>query len=392
MTVARPANSASGGTTIFTEITELATRTGAINLGQGFPDRDGPPAMLAAVNEAILAGHNQYPPLGGVPVLREAVAEQRAERYGTRYRPADEILVTVGATEGITAAVLALAGAGDEVVVFEPFYDSYAAAIELAGAVRRPVLLHPGQDGFRFDEAELRAAVGPRTRLLIVNSPHNPTGKVFSPEEMRVIASVCQERDLTVVADEVYEYLCFDGLTHTTMTTIPGMAERTIAVSSAAKTFNATGWKVGWLCGPAELVTKVRNVKQYLTFAGGTPFQHAVAVALRERAHWVDALRADLQGARDIMVNGLRDAGVRIYPSQGTYFVQADARSFGYEDSAELCRALPSRAGVAAIPSSIFFDSTEVGRSLVRLAFCKKHAVITEAVSRLGRFVRDNTR
>jgi N-succinyldiaminopimelate aminotransferase len=374
-----------GGTTIFTEMTALAARTGAINLGQGFPDRDGPRRLLDAAREAVFAGHNQYPPLTGVPELRAAIAEQRAGRYRTRYSAAEEVLVTVGATEAITASVLALAGAGDEVIVFEPFYDSYGAAITMAGAVRRSVPLRPGPDGFHFDEAELRAAAGPRARLLILNSPHNPTGKVFTRDELETIAAICLEHDLTVITDEVYEYLCFDRRTHHTIAAIDGMAERTVVVSSAGKTFNVTGWKVGWLCGPAALVARIRNVKQYLSFAGGTPFQHAVASALRECGDWIGESCADLQRSRDVMVDGLTAAGVRVYPSEGTYFIQVDARSFGYGDGIELCRALPGLAGVAGVPSAVFFDSAEIGRPLVRLAFCKRADVIAEAVSRLAR-------
>ncbi|MGH7748491.1 MAG: aminotransferase class I/II-fold pyridoxal phosphate-dependent enzyme, partial [Candidatus Dormibacteria bacterium] len=311
--IAEPVLGAGTETTIFTEMTALAVRTGAVNLGQGFPDRDGPQQMLDAAKDAISAGHNQYPPLNGIPALWDAIVEQRADRYRTYYSATDEVLVTVGATEAITTSILALARPGDEVIVFEPFYDSYVAAIAMAGALRRPVLLRPGPSGFQFDEVDLRAAIGPRTRLLILNSPHNPTGKVFTSEELRIIASVCREHDLLVITDEVYEYLCFDGHTHNTIASIGGMADRTIVVSSAGKTFNATGWKVGWMCGPAGLVARVRNLKQYVTFAAGTPFQHAVAVALRECVDWIGQLRADLQRSRDIMVDGLTAAGVRVY-------------------------------------------------------------------------------
>ncbi len=380
----------STGTTIFTEMTALAVRTGAINLGQGFPDRDGPTKLLDAARDAISAGHNQYPPLTGVPDLRTAVVAQRADRYGTEYSASDQVLITVGATEAITASMLALVGTGDEVIVFEPFYDSYGAAITMAGAVRRSVPLRPGPHGFHFDEADLRAAVGPRTRLLILNSPHNPTGKVFTREELETIAAVCLEHDLLVITDEVYEYLCFDGRTHHTIASVEGMADRTIVVSSAGKTFNATGWKVGWLCGPAALVGRVRNVKQYLSFAGGTPLQHAVATALQECTAWIEESCAHLQRSRDILVDGLTAAGVRVYPSEGTYFVQVDARSFGHDDGVELCRALPEVAGVAGVPSAVFFDSVDLGRPLVRFAFCKRPDVIEEAVARLSALARSS--
>lgn len=386
--IERPASVAGSGTTIFAEMTALATRTGAINLGQGFPDRSGPRAMLDAARDAVAAGHNQYPPLNGVPALRYAIAAQRAERYGTHYDALAEVLVTMGATEAITASVLALTRPGDEVVVFEPFYDSYAAAMTMAGVTRRPVLLRPGPSGFRFDEADLRATVGPRTRLLLLNTPHNPTGKVFTADELHTIAAVCREHDLLVIVDEVYEYLCFDGRTHHTIASIEGMAERTLVASSAGKSFNATGWKIGWLCGPARFVAEVTKVKQYLTFAGGTPFQHAVAVALRDCVSWTTQLRTDLQRSRDILVEGLAATGVGVYPSEGTYFVQVDARSFGYQDGAELCWALPALAGVAAVPSSAFFDTSEVGRPLIRFAFCKRHDVIEDAAVRLARCAR----
>lgn len=392
MAVAKSMPTNNNGTTIFTEMTALALQAGAINLGQGFPDQDGPPRMLEAARQAITAGRNQYPPLDGIPELQEAIAAQRSARYGTCYSATAEVLVTVGATEAITASVLALARPGDEVVVFEPFYDSYAAAIAMAGAVRRPVLLRPDPGGFSFAEADLRAAIGPRTRLLIMNTPHNPTGKVFSSGELQAIAAVCQERDLLVIADEVYEYLCFDGRTHRTIAAIEGMADRTIVVSSAAKTFNATGWKVGWLCAPAELAAEVRSVKQYLTFAAGTPFQHAVAVALNTCADWVHEARADLQRSRDLLTDGLTAVGVRVYPAEGSYFLQADARSFGYDTGIDLCRVLPALAGVAAVPSSAFFDTADVGRPLIRFAFCKRCDVMDEAVSRLARFAQGTPR
>ena len=385
----RPVPVTGSGTTIFTEMTALAVRTGAINLGQGFPDRSGPREMLDAVHDAVEGGHNQYPPLGGVPVLRDAIVNYRSGRYGTSYDATDEVLVTVGATEAVTASILALTRPGDEVVVFEPFYDSYVAAMAMAGVVRRPVLLRPSSSGFFFDEADLRAAIGPRTRLLLLNTPHNPTGKVFTVDELSIIAAVCREHGVLVITDEVYEYLCFDGRTHHTIAAYEGMAERSLVVSSAGKTFNATGWKVGWLCGPAHLVAEARNVKQYLTFAGGTPFQHAVAVGLRDCTSWIERLRADLERSRDLLVAEFTTAGVRVYPSEGTYFVQADSRSFGYEDGAELCRALPALAGVAAVPSSVFFDTVEVGRSLIRFAFCKSPDVIKEAAARPARFARE---
>jgi N-succinyldiaminopimelate aminotransferase len=371
------------GTTIFAEMTALAVRTGAINLGQGFPDTDGPPAMLEAAVEAIRAGANQYPPGPGVPELREAIARQRLERYGLSYDPGGEVLVTVGATEGIAAAILALAGPGDEVVVFEPYYDSYAAMIALAGAVRRTVTLRPAGGRFTFDPAELRAAIGPRTRLILVNSPHNPTGTVFVREELEAIAAVCQEHDLTAITDEVYEYLTFDGTGHLPLATLPGMRERTVTVSSAGKSFSVTGWKTGWVTAPAPYVRAVATVKQFLTYTASAPYQRAAAYALRHELPWVEDLRKSLETKRDRLITGLAAAGFTTYRPQGTYFVQADIRPLGFTDGYELARALPERAGVVAVPSQVFYDHAEAGRHFVRFAFCKRDEVIDAAVERL---------
>jgi N-succinyldiaminopimelate aminotransferase len=371
------------GTTIFAEMTALAVRTGAINLGQGFPDTDGPPAMLEAAVEAIRGGANQYPPGPGVPELREAIAAQRRERYGLAYDPATEILVTVGATEGIAASLLALAGPGDEIIVFEPYYDSYAAMIALAGAVRKPVTLRPTEGRFTFDPDELRAAVGPRTRLILVNSPHNPTGTVFTRAELETIAALCRDHDLVAITDEVYEYLTFDDAEHVPLATLPGMRERTVALSSSGKSFSATGWKVGWVTAPAPYVRAVQTVKQFLTYTAAAPYQRAVAYALRDELPWVEDLRKSLETKRDRLITGLEAAGFTAYRPQGTYFVQADIRPLGFTDGAELARALPGRAGVVAVPSQVFYDDTEAGRPFVRFAFCKRDAVIDEAVERL---------
>lgn len=375
--------------TVFAEMTALATRTGAINLGQGFPDSDGPPELLAAAAEAVLAGHNQYPPLPGLPALRTAIAEQRLADYGTRYDPDTEILVTTGATEAIAAAIAALVPEGDEVLVFEPFYDSYGAAIALAGAHRRTVALRPDGGRFTFDPDELAAAVTPRTRVLLVNTPHNPTGTVLSAAELAQIAEVCQRHDLIAIADEVYEHLTFDGVQHVPLASLPGMAARTLTISSAGKTFNATGWKVGWVCGPERMIAAVRTVKQYLTFAGGTPFQHAVAAVLPHRHDWVETLRSRLSAARDALRDALTGAGWHCFSCQGTYFLQADARSVGYSDGTELCRDLATEVGVVAIPSSAFYADPAAGRALVRFAFCKSPAVIATAAGSLARFAAD---
>ncbi|MEW2358862.1 pyridoxal phosphate-dependent aminotransferase [Spirillospora sp. NPDC029432] len=373
------------GETIFAEMSARAAATGAINLGQGFPDTDGPPAMLEAAVEAIRSGGNQYPPGPGLPELREAVAAQRLDRYGLAFDPATEVYVTVGATEGIAASVMALAGPGDEVIVFEPYYDSYAATIALAGAARRPVMLRPVEGRFTFDPDELRAAVGPRTRLILVNSPHNPAGTVFTRDELEVIAGVCREHDLVAVTDEVYEYLTFDGVEHVPLATLDGMRERTVTVSSVGKSFSVTGWKTGWVTAPARYVRAVQTVKQFLTYATGGPWQRAAAYGLRNELPWVAELRASLEAKRDRLVGGLEAAGFEVYRPQGTYFVQADIRPLGFTDGIEFCKALPEKAGVVAIPTQVFYDHPEAGAHFVRFAFCKKDEVIDEAVERLGR-------
>ncbi|GLW11862.1 aminotransferase [Microtetraspora sp. NBRC 13810] len=372
------------GTTVFAEMTALAVRTGSVNLGQGFPDTDGPPAMLERAIEAIRGGANQYPPGPGVPELRQAISEHRKEHYGLAYDPDGEVLVTVGATEAIAATVLAVCEPGDEVVLFEPYYDSYAAAVALAGAVRRPVTLRPVAGRFTFDPAELRAAVGPRTRAIIVNSPHNPTGTVLTRAELEEIAAVCAERDLIAITDEVYEHLTFDGVEHIPLATLPGMRERTVMISSSGKTFSATGWKVGWICAPPALTGAVQTVKQFLTFTAGAPWQLAVAHALRHELPWVAALRQDLQTKRDRLAAGLRAAGFDVLPPSGTYFVQTDIRPLGFTDGLTLARELPALAGVVAIPTQVFYDRPEYGRHFVRFAFCKKDEVIDEAAARLA--------
>ncbi|MEV0399054.1 pyridoxal phosphate-dependent aminotransferase [Actinoallomurus sp. NPDC050550] len=376
------------GTTVFAEMTALAIRTGAINLGQGFPDTDGPAKLLETAAEAITGGANQYPPGPGLPELREAVAAQRAERYSLAYDPADEVFVTVGATEAIAATILALVETGEEVVVFEPYYDSYAAIIALAGGVRRPVTLRPDAGRFTFDPDELRAAVTPRTRVLLLNSPHNPTGTVFGREELEIIAEVCREHDLIAVTDEVYEYLTFDdtgeGTAHIPLATLPGMRERTVAISSAGKTFSVTGWKVGWITAPPQFVRAAQTVKQFLTFTASAPYQRAVAYALREEHEWVEALRVSLRAKRDRLSEGLAGAGLTTFRPQGTYFAQADVRPLGFGDGREFVRALHERAGIVAIPTQVFYDS-DAGDPYVRFAFCKRDEVIDEAVERLRR-------
>ncbi|QYC43481.1 putative N-succinyldiaminopimelate aminotransferase DapC [Nonomuraea coxensis DSM 45129] len=373
------------GTTIFAEMSALAAQTGSINLGQGFPDTDGPAGMLDRAVQAIGSGANQYPPGPGVPELRRAVAEHRADHYRLDYDPAREVLVTVGATEAIAASVLALCEPGDEVIAFEPYYDSYAASIALAQARLVPVTLRPVEGRFTFDPDELRAAVTPRTRAVLVNSPHNPTGTVFTREELEVVAELCRERDLIAITDEVYEHLTFDGVAHVPMATLPGMRERTVMISSAGKTFSVTGWKTGWVCAPAPLVTAVQTVKQFLTFTAGAPWQLAVAHGLRHELEWVSALRSGLQDKRDRLMEGLAAAGFEVLRPAGTYFVQTDIRPLGFTDGLELTRRLPELAGVVAIPTQVFYDRPERGRHYVRFAFCKKDEVIDEAAARLKR-------
>src|SRR4051794_32020245 len=354
------------GTTIFTEMSALAERTGAVNLGQGFPDEDGPPELLEAAQQAIRDGHNQYAPLPGVPALRAAVAAHQARFYGLAVDPDDGVQITFGATEAIAAALLALVKPGDEVVLIDPAYDSYAACVRFAGGVRRTVTLRPPD--WALDPDELRAAIGPRTRALILNSPHNPTGKVFSCDELAVIAEVCREHDLIAITDEVYEHLVLDG-EHVPLATLDGMAERTLTISSLGKTFSCTGWKVGWATGPAELVAGVRAAKQFLTFAGATPFQHAGAVALGLEDAWYAAFTAGMRARRDLLCAGLAEAGLEVIRPAGTYFANVLVAG----DGAEFCRALPDRAGVVAIPTGVFYTAEpDAGRSLVRFTFCKR--------------------
>ena len=368
------------GTTIFTEMSALAARTNAINLGQGFPDTDGPPEILTAVESALHSGDaNQYAPLAGVPDLCAAIAEHQRRRYGLDVDAQDGVQVTFGATEAIAAAMLGLLEPGDEVVVLEPYYDSYAATIAMAGASRRLVTLRPPD--FALDVDAL-AAAAPGARMLVLNSPHNPTGRVLTRSELEGIARVCIDHDLIAVTDEVYEHLVFDG-EHIPLATLPQMAERTLTISSAGKSFSFTGWKIGWASGPPELVGAVRSAKQFLTFAGGTPFQHAIAAALADAERHVAPLCAALQAARDQLCAGLGAAGLEISIPQSGYFVNADIAALGATDARRWCRALPDRAGIVAIPTSAFYGDADAGRTLVRFAFCKRPEVLEEAIARL---------
>ncbi|WP_282697020.1 pyridoxal phosphate-dependent aminotransferase [Streptomyces sp. CC208A] len=382
------------GTTIFAEMSALAARTGAINLGQGFPDTDGPEEVREAAVRALREGRgNQYPPGPGIPELRTAIADHQRARYGLEYDPDTEVLVTAGATEAIAASLLALVGPGDEVIALEPYYDSYAACVAMAGGTRVPVTLRPHEgprggaaDGrFVLDLDELRAAVTPRTRLILLNTPHNPTGTVLTRAELTAVAELAVERDLLVVTDEVYEHLVFDGAAHLPIATLPGMRERTVTIGSAGKTYSFTGWKVGWATGTRELVTAVRTAKQYLTYVGSGPFQYAIAEALRLPDTYYDNLRADLRRKRDLLGDGLRAAGFEVYQPQGTYFITTDITPLGEKDAHAFCRALPERCGVVAIPNSVFYDDPDTGRTQVRFAFCKKTDVLQEATARLRR-------
>ncbi|MFF1280004.1 pyridoxal phosphate-dependent aminotransferase [Streptomyces sp. NPDC058299] len=372
------------GTTIFAEMSALAVATGAINLGQGFPDTDGPEEIREAAVRALRDGRgNQYPPGPGVPELRSAIAAHQQHRYGLSWDPGTEVLVTAGATEAIAAALLALVEPGDEVVALEPYYDSYAASIAMAGGTRVPVTLRPHGGRFRLDLDELRAAVTARTRLLLLNTPHNPTGTVLSRAELTAIAELAVERDLLVVTDEVYEHLVFDGAEHLPLAGFPGMRERTVSIGSAGKTFSFTGWKVGWVTGSPELVGAVRAVKQYLTYVASGPFQYAVAEALRLLDSYFEEFRADMRGKRELLADGLEQAGFTVFRPAGTYFVTTDIRPLGESDGFAFCRALAERAGVVAIPNAVFYDHKEAGAPYVRFAFCKREEVLREAVERL---------
>ncbi len=383
--VARAANllDAAGAVapTVFATMSALATRTGAINLGQGFPDTDGPASLLEDAVVALRGGANQYPPGRGVPELRRAVADHQRRFYGLDVDADTQVLVTAGATEAIAAALLALVGPGDEVVVLEPYYDAYAACIELAGAARRTVPLR--FPDYTLAPGALAAAVGPRTRLILLNSPHNPTGHVLSTAELEEVARVAREHDLLVVTDEVYEHLVFEGHRHVPLATLPGMAERTLTISSAGKTFSVTGWKIGWVHGPAELVEAVTTVKQFLTYVNGAPFQPAVANALRLPDEHFAQVAARLQAGRDLLTEGLVEAGFTVSRPGGTYFVVADAAPLGYDDGLALCLDLPRLAGVVAVPVRVFHDDQDAGASLVRFAVCKRPEVLAEAARRL---------
>ena len=366
--------------TIFTTMSALAVRTGSVNLGQGFPDTDGPTSVLKVAADAVTGGHNQYAPGNGIPELRGAIARHQQRHYGIELDPDRQVCVATGCTEAVAAALLGLVEPGDEVVVLEPYYDSYVAMLQMAGAVRRPVTLRAPD--FRLDADELRAAVTPLTRFVLLNTPHNPTGTVLTDAELRAVAEVAIEHDLVVITDEVYEHLVFDDHVHRPIATLPGMAERTLTLSSAGKSYSVTGWKIGWATGPAHLVSALLDAKQWLSFSSGTPLQHAVAHALDHEPDFPRELARDLQGRRDLLCGGLADLGLAPRVPEGTYFAMTDVGHLGWEDGLSFCEALPERAGVVAIPAQGFHDS-DAGRHLVRWAFCKEPDVIEDGLRRL---------
>jgi N-succinyldiaminopimelate aminotransferase len=378
------------GASVFAEMTALAVATGSVNLGQGFPDYGAPTDVIEVACREIASGNNQYPPGIGSADLRSAVAHHQKRFWGLEVDPDSQVLITMGATEAIAGALLGILETGDEVIVFEPLFDTYAGCVALAGTQLAPVTMRPDVTGrYTFDPDELRRAVTPRTRLILLNTPHNPTGTVFTSAELDVIATVARERDLIVVADEVYEHLVFDGARHVPISTLPGMAERTITISSGGKTFNTTGWKIGWATGPAELVHAVRMAKQLFTFAGGTPFQAAIAAGLSLPDDYFTALAADLGRKRDVLVAALDTAGLHPHITEGTYFVMCDVRDRQPDgDGDAFCRRMAHECGVVAIPAGVLYDPrhTDEGRTLVRFAFCKRDETIAEAADRLTRW------
>jgi N-succinyldiaminopimelate aminotransferase len=371
------------GTSIFTEISALATRTGAINLGQGFPDVSGPDSLIEAAATAMRAGYNQYPPAPGIPVLREAVAAHQKRHYGLDVDPAAGVVVTAGASEALAAALLALVQPGDEVLALEPTYDLYPAAVDLAGGVLVRVRL--AAPDYAFDLAVMEQAITGRSRVLLLNTPHNPTGTVLTPDDLAGIARLAQQHDLVVITDEVYEHLIFGAARHLPPATLPGMFERTLTISSAGKSLSMTGWKIGWVSGPPDLVQAAGAVKQFLSFASGTPFQHAVAAALEEPEPYWERLAPDLEHRRDLLADGLTAAGLAVNHPQGSFFLLADISGVTSQDAVTYCQELPLRTGVAAIPAQVFYADPSAARSVVRFTFCKREDVLREAVSRLSR-------
>lgn len=370
--------------TIFAEMSGLAARTGAINLGQGFPDEDGPSEVLEAARQAISDGVNQYPPGLGYPVLRNAIAAHQKRFYGIEVDPDREVLVTAGATEALAATILALVDDGDEVVTLEPFYDSYAAMIALGRGVHRTVLLRTPD--FQPDHDELRRIITDRTRLILINNPHNPTGSVLDRATLELIIELAHEHDAIIVTDEVYEHLVY-GTEHVPVASLPDAAERTVTISSGGKTFSLTGWKIGWLTAPHELLEAILAVKQFLTYVNGAPFQPAIAVGLGLPDEYFRATAAVLESKRELLSAGLRKAGFTVSEPRGSYFIVADAAPLGFPDAASFCRQLPELAGVVAIPITAFVKAENAGdyASLVRFAFCKRTELLERASAQLAR-------
>ena len=368
------------GETIFAEMSALAVKTGAINLGQGFPDTDGPREIAELAIAAIRDGHNQYPPGLGIKKLRDAISHHQMRFYGLEFDSETEVLVTAGATEAIAASLLAICEQGDEIITFEPYYDSYAASIALAGGVRRVITLNTPDYSFSIDDLE--KLITAKTKAILLNSPHNPTGKVFTHNELSQIANLCIEHDLVAICDEVYEHLVFEGQ-HIPLIQYPGMRDRTIQISSAGKTFSFTGWKIGWVCAQPALLDTVRTAKQFLTYVNGAPFQYAIAEALNLPDLYFDNFLEDMRVKRDCLSQGLEKAGLTTFTPQGTYFVTADIESLGYEDGKQFCLDLPVQCGVVAVPNVVFYDNKDLGNTLIRFAFCKRLDVLEEAVERL---------
>jgi len=362
-------------------MTALAVQTKSVNLGQGFPDTDGPADVIETAVDALRSGRNQYAAGAGVPELRAAIVDHQRRFYGIELDPDTEVAASTGATEAIAASLLGLIDPGDEVVVLEPYYDSYVAMLQMAGAVRKPVTLRAPD--FRLPIDELRAAVTPRTTAILLNSPHNPTGTVLTREELEAVAALTIEHDLVVISDEVYEHLTF-GVEHIPISTLPGMAERTLTISSGGKSFSFTGWKIGWATGPAPLVQAMVGAKQFLTYTSGAPLQPAIASALDQAEAITGDLRQTLHTRRDQLCDGLADIGFEVFKPEGTYFATTDIRPLGFDDGLAFCLSLPERCGVVAIPHQVFYDDKDAGRPLVRWAFCKQESVIDEALTRLA--------
>lgn len=375
------------GTTIFTEMTALANRFRAVNLSQGFPDFDGPDLGKMAAIGAMNTGHNQYAPMPGTPILREAIASWAMRVNSLDADPDREITVTSGCTEAIAATMLGLLNPGDEVVVFEPYYDSYRACLAMCGAVARYVTMRPGTAGFAYDPQQLRDAFGPRTKAVLINTPHNPTGTVLSLAQLQEIAALCIEHDAIALSDEVYERLIYDGNVHRSIATLAGMRERTVVLSSAGKSFSLTGWKIGWAIAPAHLTRGIRMAHQFLTFSVATPLQYGAAALLNEGEPEIVKLRDHYTHTRALLGEALQELGFELTLPQGSYFILADhtavTQRLGLKTDVDFCRWLPERAGVAAIPPSAFYSTPSEGASFVRFAFCKQIATIDEAIRRL---------